>query len=124
MIRRPPRSTRTDTLFPYTTLFRSYAQGFVSYSPSSHFNFQLGNARQFIGDGYRSLLLSDVGFNYPSLKVTTSIGPLRYMIMWSQFQYLKAPEISYEHGHRKKWGEVNYLDWEVYNRGSIGVLVS
>src|SRR3546814_13275383 len=25
MIRRPPRPTRTDTLFPYTTLFRSYA---------------------------------------------------------------------------------------------------
>src|SRR3546814_866817 len=27
MIRRPPRSTRTDTLFPYTTLFRSARQG-------------------------------------------------------------------------------------------------
>src|SRR3546814_4773580 len=27
MIRRPPRSTRTDTLFPYTTLFRSYSSG-------------------------------------------------------------------------------------------------
>src|SRR3546814_15142405 len=27
MIRRPPRSTRTDTLFPYTTLFRSWAWG-------------------------------------------------------------------------------------------------
>src|SRR3546814_13653231 len=27
MIRRPPRSTRTDTLFPYTTLFRSEAVG-------------------------------------------------------------------------------------------------
>src|SRR3546814_3651952 len=26
MIRRPPRSTRTDTLFPYTTLFRSESQ--------------------------------------------------------------------------------------------------
>src|SRR3546814_7697608 len=26
MIRRPPRSTRTDTLFPYTTLFRSLAR--------------------------------------------------------------------------------------------------
>src|SRR3546814_12581890 len=26
MIRRPPRSTRTDTLFPYTTLFRSVLQ--------------------------------------------------------------------------------------------------
>src|SRR3546814_11909799 len=28
MIRRPPRSTRTDTLFPYTTLFRSGVGGF------------------------------------------------------------------------------------------------
>src|SRR3546814_5864434 len=27
MIRRPPRSTRTDTLFPYTTLFRSRCRG-------------------------------------------------------------------------------------------------
>src|SRR3546814_15712446 len=27
MIRRPPRSTRTDTLFPYTTLFRSLRAG-------------------------------------------------------------------------------------------------
>src|SRR3546814_2244087 len=27
MLRRPPRSTRTDTLFPYTTLFRSAAAG-------------------------------------------------------------------------------------------------
>src|SRR3546814_4264814 len=27
MIRRPPRSTRTDTLFPYTTLFRSFRIG-------------------------------------------------------------------------------------------------
>src|SRR3546814_1642771 len=27
MLRRPPRSTRTDTLFPYTTLFRSEAAG-------------------------------------------------------------------------------------------------
>src|SRR3546814_19730369 len=26
MIRRPPRSTRTDTLFPYTTIFRSLAE--------------------------------------------------------------------------------------------------
>src|SRR3546814_6601294 len=32
MIRRPPRSTRTDTLFPYTTLFRSHCQN----SPTVH----------------------------------------------------------------------------------------
>src|SRR3546814_9907681 len=34
MIRRPPRSTRTDTLFPYTTLFRSYNRQFPARHPS------------------------------------------------------------------------------------------
>src|SRR3546814_15155050 len=34
MIRRPPRSTRTDTLFPYTTLFRSWLHSF-SNEPNS-----------------------------------------------------------------------------------------
>src|SRR3546814_14403759 len=36
MIRRPPRSTRTDTLFPYTTLFRSITgigQGYLTATP-------------------------------------------------------------------------------------------
>src|SRR3546814_20505191 len=32
MIRRPPRSTRTDTLFPYTTLFRSRLQMIAAIS--------------------------------------------------------------------------------------------
>src|SRR3546814_10017330 len=32
MIRRPPRSTRTDTLFPYTTLFRSGGLGTMGYA--------------------------------------------------------------------------------------------
>src|SRR3546814_5913112 len=34
MIRRPPRSTRTDTLFPYTTLFRSIITISCSLDPS------------------------------------------------------------------------------------------
>src|SRR3546814_20534273 len=33
MIRRPPRSTRTDTLFPYTTLFRSLVEAGVPLVP-------------------------------------------------------------------------------------------
>src|SRR3546814_9518683 len=33
MIRLPPRSTRTDTLFPYTTLFRSYHLGHMFRNP-------------------------------------------------------------------------------------------
>src|SRR3546814_15990542 len=46
MIRRPPRSTRTDTLFPYTTLFRSKAEralGCIGERGSRH----VGNMRLF-----------------------------------------------------------------------------
>src|SRR3546814_5610489 len=38
MIRRPPRSTRTDTLFPYTTLFRSIAPEQRALRPLEHFD--------------------------------------------------------------------------------------
>src|SRR3546814_1734023 len=43
MIRRPPRSTRTDTLFPYTTLFRSPLYGL----PKSLHLVQSGIGRRF-----------------------------------------------------------------------------
>src|SRR3546814_2823171 len=36
MIRRPPRSTRTDTLFPYTTLFRSPSHFAAKLPESAH----------------------------------------------------------------------------------------
>src|SRR3546814_15873760 len=36
MLRRPPRSTRTDTLFPYTTLFRSLHRHFVGVQLAAH----------------------------------------------------------------------------------------
>src|SRR3546814_5614379 len=36
MKRRPPRSTRTDTLFPYTTLFRSRPQGVADGERGQH----------------------------------------------------------------------------------------
>src|SRR3546814_3201955 len=44
MIRRPPRSTRTDTLFPYTTLFRSQER--VGLSGSARSRPRLSSGRQ------------------------------------------------------------------------------
>src|SRR3546814_10561137 len=47
MIRRPPRSTRTDTLFPYTTLFRSPRRGGQrAAGPTRH---GLASARAILG---------------------------------------------------------------------------
>src|SRR3546814_13826547 len=40
MIRRPPRSTRTDTLFPYTTLFRSVEPAAADAAPEQSYQFE------------------------------------------------------------------------------------
>src|SRR3546814_2707848 len=57
MIRRPPRSTRTDTLFPYTTLFRSHS----AYSNRAGHHQGPGN-RQGVGPASRRQGLSDQAF--------------------------------------------------------------
>src|SRR3546814_8036744 len=45
MIRRPPRSTRTDTLFPYTTLFRSAAPSARFFCLNTEISMQLPEVR-------------------------------------------------------------------------------
>src|SRR3546814_8358553 len=54
MIRRPPRSTRTDTLFPYTTLFRSISSSSLKISsgtvmPTLAVASDLGASTGFVG---------------------------------------------------------------------------
>ncbi|MBK0382014.1 gliding motility protein RemB [Pedobacter sp. SD-b] len=98
----------------------SYATALLSYTPVKYINITLGQDKNFIGDGYRSVLLSDVASNYPFFKLTGTLGNVKYMSMWAQFQDLKAPELSYDNGFRKKWGVFHYLDWNVNNRLSLG----
>src|SRR3546814_3802295 len=58
MIRRPPRSTRTDTLFPYTTLFRSDFSRYAELAPDHQ-------PRKSLDDSIDRLVqgLSRTGFN-------------------------------------------------------------
>src|SRR3546814_15528193 len=46
MIRRPPRSTRTDTLFPYTTLFRSPSDDVMTQLLHAEFKDETGTMRK------------------------------------------------------------------------------
>ena len=55
----------------------AYANGYISYVPSEIFKFQLGHGKHFIGDGYRSLLLSDNAINYPYFKITSTFWNIK-----------------------------------------------
>ena len=94
--------------------------GFLSYSPSKYFNFQFGHGKNFIGDGYRSLLLSDNSFNYPYLKLTTNIWRFQYTNLWTSFMDLNAPH-TYESGLRKKYASFHYLSIDLGNRFELSL---
>ncbi|MGY0038956.1 hypothetical protein [Pedobacter sp. NJ-S-72] len=99
----------------------AYSGGTLSYTPSKYVNFQLGYDKNFIGDGYRSLLLSDNAFNYPFFKVTATLGNVRYMAMWAQFIDLYDTPFDDETPYPKKYGLFHYLSWNVTKRLSVGV---
>src|SRR3546814_19955168 len=67
MIRRPPRSTRTDTLFPYTTLFRSRLRGRFDV-------FEYGRL-EYAPDGYPLLAIRSRDWNdaLPCVLVTGGV---------------------------------------------------
>ncbi|RKX17931.1 MAG: hypothetical protein DRP35_10105 [Candidatus Zixiibacteriota bacterium] len=63
----------------------SSSSGFVSYSPWKFLNVQFGHGKNFVGDGYRSLLLSDNTYNYPFAKITTTHRRWQYTALWTAF---------------------------------------
>jgi hypothetical protein len=98
-----------------------YSGGTLSFTPNKYLNLQLGYDKNFIGDGYRSLLLSDNSFNYPFFKVTGTLGNVRYMAMFAQFLDFNGLTLDDETPFPKKYGMFHYLTWNASERFSLGL---
>lgn len=101
----------------------AWADATISFQPDEHFDITFGHGKNFIGDGYRSMLLSDVAANYPFLRITTDFWNIKYVNLWAQFQDF-TKHYDYGHPHDKKWGSFNYLDWSVTPWLNIGLFES
>lgn len=89
-----------------------FAEGYVSFTPNQHFNVTFGHGKNFIGDGYRSLILSDNTFNYPYLRINTDFWHIKYVNLWAQFQDTRQKTV-FESPYAKKWAAMHFLDWNV-----------
>ncbi len=58
----------------------------LTYLPSPHFLVSAGYGKQFLGDGYRSLQLSDNAFNYPYLRLQARLWKLTYNVLYSRYE--------------------------------------
>ncbi|WP_235819699.1 gliding motility protein RemB [Flavobacterium davisii] len=99
------------------------AEAIISYSSSDHLNIQLGYSRNFIGDGYRSLLQGDAASPYPFVKINTSFWKIKYT---NTYMWLKdvRPEVTTEKTYATKYMANHYLSWNASKRLNIGFFES
>lgn len=99
------------------------ATGHLSYTPSTWFNIQLGHGKVFIGDGYRSLFISDNASPYPFFKINTTFWKLKYTNTWMSLRDVRS-EVTTNGSFRTKYMASHYLSYNVLKRLNIGLFES
>lgn len=98
--------------------------GTINFQLNKHFTFEFGQDRHFIGDGYRSLLLSDNAFIIPTLKIITDFWKIRYVNLFMQFHNLDRIDQNNSYPFESKYASMHYLDVDIGKRLTVGLFES
>ncbi len=126
-----------DTIVPHEGYFKPFkaavigpgssaydfftARGYVTYAATKHINVQFGHDRNFIGNGYRSLILSDYSAPYFFLKLNTRIWKLNYQNLFTE---LTAEKENADQVYPKKYLAFHQLSLDVTKSFNIGLFES
>lgn len=97
------------------------ARGYISFRPIKSINVQFGHDRNFIGSGYRSMLLSDVSSPYLFLKINTQIGKFQYTNLWASMINFQTPDGRRSRFKTKKYTAMHHLSLNLSDRFNIGI---
>ncbi|KOP38630.1 gliding motility protein RemB [Flavobacterium sp. WLB] len=99
------------------------AEANITFAPSKIFDLQLGYGRNFIGDGYRSLLETDGASPYPYFKINTTFWKIKYT---NTYMWLKdvRPDVTVDRTYASKYMANHYLSWNVSNKLNLGFFES
>lgn len=108
-----------------TALDYANASGYVSWSPGRFFNFRAGHGKNFFGDGYRSLLLSDASFFYPYFMITTTFWKIKYINLYTQYSH---PDLWWstagDRVFKRKYASTHYLSFVPWKKLNISLFES
>lgn len=96
--------------------------GYVSWTPYNNkiFNFQAGRDKHFIGDGYRSVLLSDCGPAYPYFRINTNIWRFQYNV-WYTWMYDVTTANGLKKNYQNKFATFHYLSYNIIKELNVGI---
>ncbi|WP_414731215.1 gliding motility protein RemB [Xanthomarina sp.] len=99
------------------------AEAYLSYTPFKFLNLQFGHGKNFIGDGYRSLFISDVATPHPFLKLNTTFWKIKYTSTWMWLKDVR-PEVKVDGAYMPKYMATHFLSWNVSKRLNVGLFES
>ncbi|MBC6992267.1 hypothetical protein [Hymenobacter sp. BT491] len=126
------RRVQRDNIVPHEAFWKYYkdkpdqydflsGRGYLTYAASKHINLQFGYDRNFIGNGYRSLILSDYAAPYLFLKINTRIWKFNYQNLFAEMTAEKANRDTI---YQKKYFAFHHLSLDVTPNFNIGVFES
>lgn len=95
------------------------ARGYVSFNVLEHIDFQFGYDKHFLGNGYRSLFLSDNSSAYTFLKMQTNIWKISYQSIFAELNNQK--ERGADNLIPKKYAAFHHLNFHVNDWFDFGV---
>ncbi len=96
------------------------AEGYLAYTPNQFLEFQFGSGKNFIGDGYRSLLLSDVSAPMPYFKMTANFWKFKYSNIWLWGTDVRYPAVV-DNEHARKYVAIHYLSINITDKFNLGL---
>lgn len=97
------------------------ARAYVGFNPVKSINIEFGHGNHFIGNGYRSLLLSDFSHNYFYLKFNTRIWKLHYQNIFAEMAPTSTLLNPGDKLLPKKYTATHYLAFKPGNHFEIGL---
>lgn len=91
----------------------------LAWKPSKHIELMAGRGKHFIGEGYRSLFLSDFAPNYNYLRADLSVWKIKYMVLYTQMRQPQGyPNAFYP--LINKYSTMHYLSLNITKWWSVG----
>lgn len=100
-----------------------WAHGMMQYKPTHYLELFAGHGRNFIGEGHRSLLLSDNAFNYFHFGAALKFKHFKYVVIHPFLNDLRR-DLEVNGAYRKKYQAVHYLSLNLGKKLNIGLFES
>lgn len=95
----------------------------LGYRPNRIFTFMIGNGRNFFGEGYRSLILSDNAGSTPFFKIETNLKSIKYVNLFEGWKD-NTSDPSNKSLDLRKFVAMHYISWNITREFNISIFES